>query len=146
MAKLTRNALAAVGVVALVLASGFVYYYEAYYLPQRPACDPIAPGSISRTQLSSVTFGAVTEYKLPSQGRWPNAVTTAPDGSVWFAEEEIPGVGHLYPGNGTLVEYAWPGYATPSPRTACTLPARRGSRSGTAGSGSPTSMGMRSLG
>ncbi|MDE1858501.1 MAG: hypothetical protein KGI26_05505 [Thaumarchaeota archaeon] len=115
MAKLTRSALAAVGLVALVVASGFGYYYEAYYLPQQPACDPVVPGSISRTQVSSVTFGAVTEYKLPSQGRWPNAVTAAPDGSVWFAEEEIPGVGHLYPGNGTLVEYAWPGYATPKP-------------------------------
>jgi streptogramin lyase len=31
----------------------------------------------------------------------------APDGSVWFGEEAVPGVGHLYP-NGTLVEYAWP--------------------------------------
>ncbi len=115
MPKLTRNALAAVGLLVIVAVAGFAYYYETYYATPTAQCDPIAPGSISRSHVTSTTFGGVTEYKLPSQGRWPNAITTAPDGSVWFAEEETPGVAHLYPGNGTLVEYAWPGYPTPQP-------------------------------
>lgn len=112
MPTLTRKALAAVAVLVLVVVAGTAYY-ETYYYPPQPQCLPIKPGTISRTQVSSTSFGGVTEYSLPSQGRWPNAVTTAPDGSVWFAEEETPGVARLYPGNGTLVEYAWPGYPTP---------------------------------
>ena len=113
MATPTWKALAAAIVIVLVVVSSFAYY-EFYYLPQEQ-CDPLHPGSAVKSQLSSTTFGPVTEYRLPSQGRWPNAVTTAPDGSVWLAEEEITGVAHLYPGNGTLVEYAWPGYPTPRP-------------------------------
>ncbi|MDG6901997.1 MAG: hypothetical protein JRM80_08555 [Nitrososphaerota archaeon] len=109
---LTRSAALAVAVLAIVLVSGFAFYYGSY-LPSQPQCDPVAPGSVLRSQVTSTTFGGVTEYKLPSQGRWPNAIATAPDGSVWFAEEEVPGVAHLYPINGTLVEYAWPGYPVP---------------------------------
>lgn len=101
--------------LAILAVAAFGYYYEAYYAAPRPQCDPVSPGSISRSHVASTTFGGVTEYRLPSQGRWPNAITTAPDGSVWFAEEETPGVAHLYPWNGTLVEYAWPGYPTPEP-------------------------------
>jgi streptogramin lyase len=113
MRTLTNGRLAAVAVVVILIGAGFAYYYQVYSAPPQPQCDPIAPGTISRTHLTSTTFGGVTEYRLPSQGRWPNAITAAPDGSVWFAEEEIPGVAHLYPANGTLVEYAWPGYPTP---------------------------------
>lgn len=60
-----------------------------------------------KSQLHPTQFGPVTEYALPSPVRSPNAITTSPDGSVWFGEEAVPGVGHLYP-NGTLVEYPWP--------------------------------------
>jgi streptogramin lyase len=31
----------------------------------------------------------------------------ATDGSVWFGEQALPGMGHLF-SNGTLIEYAWP--------------------------------------
>jgi len=55
-------------------------------------------------QLSNVTFGAVTEFVLPSRYTSPNAITVAPDGSVWFGENGMPGLGHLFP-NGTLTEY-----------------------------------------
>jgi streptogramin lyase len=105
--------IAAAVVLALVVAAG-VAYYETYQV-EPGGCLPLKPGSITRSQVSKTTFGAITEYKLPSQDRWPNAVITSPDGSVWFAEQEVPGVAHFYPGNGTLVEYAWPGYAAPVP-------------------------------
>jgi streptogramin lyase len=109
---LMRNVAAGV-VIALVVVAAVTYY--ALNQSAQPQCDPVAPGTIVRSHVTSITFGGVTEYRLPSQGRWPNAITVAPDGSVWFAEEEIPGVAHLYPDNGTLVEYAWPGYPTPQP-------------------------------
>jgi virginiamycin B lyase len=60
-----------------------------------------------------VKFGAVKKFRIPN-GRSPNAITVAPDGSVWFGEQALPGVGHLYP-NGTLVEYQWPFQYASSP-------------------------------
>jgi len=60
-----------------------------------------------RSQLRPLTFGAVTKFLLPSPGRSPNAITVAHDGSVWFGEMALPGVGHLF-SNGTLIEYQWP--------------------------------------
>lgn len=110
----TRIVVGAV-VVLVILGIGSFAVYETYYPPQGSQCAPIQGGKLARSHLTSVTFGGVTEYALPGQGRWPNAIATAPDGSVWFAEQEVPGVAHLYPNNGTLVEYAWPGYATPKP-------------------------------
>lgn len=63
---------------------------------------------VTRTNLSSlVRFDAITEYPLPNPNRMPNAVTVAPDGSVWFGEQTVPGVAHLM-SNGTLTEYEWP--------------------------------------
>jgi streptogramin lyase len=62
---------------------------------------------IFRSKLTSITFGSVTKFSLPSPLRAPNAVTVASDGSVWFGEQGLPGVGHLFQ-NGTLVEYQWP--------------------------------------
>jgi virginiamycin B lyase len=66
-------------------------------------------------------FGGVTEFALPTPLRAPNAPTVAPDGSVWFAETSVAGLAHFYPGNRTLVEYAWPfDYpAPPSPGGIC---------------------------
>lgn len=72
-----------------------------------------------KSLLSPVTFGAVTKFALPSPGREPNAIAVAPDGSVWFGELALPGVGHLFP-NGTLIEYQWP-FDRPSPGGDCSL-------------------------
>lgn len=71
-------------------------------------CIPVAanPKPV-KSQLPSVTFGAVTKFALPTPGRSSNAIAAAPDGSVWFGEQALPGLGHLFP-NGTLVEYQWP--------------------------------------
>lgn len=76
--------------------------------PSTSTCQPPLGGrSILKSQLKSITFGAVTKFALPSPVRSPNAITVAPDGSVWFGEQAVPGVAHLYL-NGTLIEYAWP--------------------------------------
>jgi streptogramin lyase len=62
--------------------------------------------TILRSTLTERQFGGVWKYQLP-QGRFPNAILVATDGSVWFGEQNLPGIGHLYP-NTTLVEYKWP--------------------------------------
>jgi len=67
-------------------------------------------------QLTPTTFNAVTEYTL-SPNRTPGGFAVSPDGSVWFGEWGLPGVGHLFP-NGTLTEYRWP-YADTSVISEC---------------------------
>lgn len=57
-------------------------------------------------RLTPSTFNAVTEFTL-SPNRTPGGFAVAPDGSVWFGEWGLPGVGHLSP-NGSLTEYRWP--------------------------------------
>jgi virginiamycin B lyase len=59
-----------------------------------------------------VHFDAITKFRLPAN-KFPNGIITAPDGSVWFGEQDVPGVAHLYP-NGTMVEFAWPVTYSPS--------------------------------
>jgi streptogramin lyase len=63
-------------------------------------------GPIHKTQLKPTRFGSITLFALPKPERLPNAVYASSDGSVWFGEWAVPGVGHLYP-NGTLIEYSW---------------------------------------
>ena len=56
-----------------------------------------------QSDLQSVQFGGVRKFMLP-RGRTPNAIMVASDGFVWFGEQALPGLGHLYD-NGTWVEY-----------------------------------------
>jgi len=65
-----------------------------------------------KSQTSSVHFEAITRYSLPAPTRDPNAIMAARDGSVWFGEQGLPGIGHLFQ-NGTLLEYPWPTQYTP---------------------------------
>jgi virginiamycin B lyase len=92
--------------IGLLLGASLVYFFvvEGGF---STGTAPLGGKGILESQLRTASFGAVTQYALPSPVRSPNAITVAPDGSVWFGEEAVPGVGHLYP-NGTLVEYAWP--------------------------------------
>ncbi len=101
----SRRVLTAVVVLVLVVASSSV----GYFLLQnsRRDCDVLSGRAILKSQLSPRQSGAVTTYPLPGPDRIPNGVAVAPDGSVWFGEQGVPGLGHLYQ-NGTLVEYAWP--------------------------------------
>jgi streptogramin lyase len=108
------KALAALAVLSMVVVASIAVY--EFYLTSPPGpCTSVRGGGVLRSQVSEASFGGVTEYRLPAPDRWPNAVTTAPDGSVWFAEQEAPGVGHLFPANGTLVEYGFSGYPNPKP-------------------------------
>ena len=72
----------------------------------------LGSATVSRFNLASVHFGAVTKFRLPNNG-FPNGITVAPDGSVWFGEQNVPGLAHLYE-NGTMIEYAWPVTYSPS--------------------------------
>ena len=110
---MTGRAVIAVAVV-VVLAVSSAAAYELYYAAP-VSCQPVRPGEALKSQLPETRFGGVTEYALPPPVRLPDAITNASDGSVWFAEQEVPGVAHFFPANGTLVEYAWPGYAVPKP-------------------------------
>jgi len=73
------------------------------------SCAPTLGGASElRSTLTPTNITAITEWQLPEPLRYANAVITAPDGSVWFGEQSVPGVAHFFPSNGTLVEYAWP--------------------------------------
>ena len=110
----TGKAIAVVAVVVLIAVSSFAIY-EVYYATPSAPCQTIEGGGVLRTQLGGTTFGAVTEYALPGPNRWANAIANGTDGSIWLAEQEVPGVAHFFPANRTLVEYSWPGYPAPKP-------------------------------
>ena len=116
------TAVAAVAALMIIATSAFVVYEttltgtsETTHTTTSITCQIVKGGSTLRSQLTPTAFGGVTEYTLPGRDRWPNAITNASDGSIWFAEQELPGVGHFFPDNGTLVEYAWPGLGTAKP-------------------------------
>lgn len=123
----TRLAILAIIIAAIIVVASFEVY-ETYSAPST-GCLSIPGGSVVRSQTTKSTFGAVTEFNIPGLDRYASALTVAADGSVWFAEEGVPGVAHLYPNNGTLVEYAWKGYHKPIPAEFCGPPV---SSSGTA--------------
>jgi len=107
--NLRKTLLAPAIILIIIVASvGGLYVYQQ--LNPSPSCaNPLGSAKILRTQLPPpTTIGGVTEFALPSPLRAPNGVTVAPDGSVWFGEQSVAGVAHLYPGNRTLVEYGWP--------------------------------------
>jgi streptogramin lyase len=115
-----RAVLASAIVLLIIVASvgGFYLYKQLNPAPSTPptCAAPLGGAKILRTQLApATTLGGVTEYALPTPLREPNAPTVAPDGSVWFTEQSVVALAHFYPGNRTLVEYAWPyNYTTPS--------------------------------
>jgi streptogramin lyase len=101
---LVRRNLVLLAGVCIVLVIGGSLAANYYFFNSRYPCGP--QSMAQKTQVSSVSFDAVTKFNLP-QNRSPNAITTASDGSVWFGELGTPGVAHLYPNNGTLIEYRW---------------------------------------
>lgn len=108
---IARRVAITVALAVLLGIAGFATYY--FVLAPKGPCMTLGGNGRLRSNLSSSTFGALTEYRLPAPSRLPNAIAVAPDGSVWFGEQSVPGVGHLYV-NGTLVEYPWPSAAHPS--------------------------------
>jgi virginiamycin B lyase len=99
-----RKVLFALGFVTLLSVS---LLYLSFLLPIALSCgEKIGLASVSKSNLLSVHFNGITKFRLPS-GKFPNGIFRASDGSVWFGEQDVPGIAHLYP-NGTMVEYAWP--------------------------------------
>jgi virginiamycin B lyase len=105
----------AIILLIIVASVGGIYAYQQ--LNPAPSCaDPLGGAKVLRTQLApATTIGGVTEFALPTPIRDPNAPAIAPDGSVWFGEQSAAALGHFYPGNRTLVEYAWPYHYTAPP-------------------------------
>jgi len=110
-----KRSIVATLLIGAVVISGFVVY-ESYVVqtPTRTQCLSLRGGTHVASQVTNKTFDAVTEYALPGNDTWPSAITADTDGSIWFVEQAVPGVAHLFPWNGTMVEYAWPGYQTPT--------------------------------
>jgi streptogramin lyase len=96
--------LLAVGILAALIAG----IYVALFYGSNP--NPCSLSGIkwgTTEELHSKNFGHITLYLLPAPNRMPNSILPMQDGSVWFGEPALPGLGHLFP-NGTLVEYPFP--------------------------------------
>ncbi len=96
-------------VVVLLTAISIGGISALYLTSLSGGCPAVLGQAVTRGELTPTTQGAVASYSLPSPYRSPNGISVAPDGSIWFGEQAVPGIGHLYPNNGTLVEYAFPG-------------------------------------
>lgn len=97
--------------VVVLVAAGAVGAYLAF-TPTGP-CLPNRASETTTSGLKVSAFGAVTEYALPGSSVWANGIMAAPDGSVWFGEQGVPGVARLVPGSDTLVQYKWACYGAP---------------------------------
>ncbi len=116
MSRKSRKGLLAPAIILLIIVASVGGFYVYQKLNPAPSCAlPLGSAKVLKTQLAPpATIGGVTEFALPSPLRAPNGVTVAPDGSVWFGEQSAAALAHFYPGNRTLVEYAWP-YNYPAP-------------------------------
>jgi streptogramin lyase len=100
----------AIGFAALLSAS---LLYVAFLFTTPPSCGTkLGPATVSQFKLPSLHFNGVTKFRLPGD-EFPNGITVASDGSVWFGEQNVPGVVHLFE-NGTMIQYAWPINYSPS--------------------------------
>jgi streptogramin lyase len=103
-----ERALGAVALLALVVVAGLVAYNQ-YYVQGK--CKPTKASQTTFGPLKSASFGAVTEYAIPA-GRLANGIMVDSDGSIWFGEQSLPGLGHYVPSTGMLTEFQWPCYPT----------------------------------
>lgn len=90
-------------VAAIIISAVFGYSYSI-------ATQPKVPSSVVPivNRIESSSFGQITEFKLPTPDRWPNAPYVDKDGSIWFGEWGLPGIAHFLPWNMTLIEYPIP--------------------------------------
>ena len=51
--------------------------------------------------------GTVTEYNLPTDEAWPDAIATGPNGNFWFIEDDSDQIGRITP-TGGVSEFALP--------------------------------------
>jgi len=102
---------------ALLVAFGFVVLLSASllyisFVPFSSCGKTVGQAKVSKFDLLNQHFDGVTKFRLPGD-KFPNGITALSDGSVWFGEQNVPGLAHLY-SNGTMLEYAWPFTYTPS--------------------------------
>ena len=109
-----RRALLAMAVVVVAFSASLLYLFFPLHSVSvvTPCGERLGPAIVSEFNLPSVHFGAVTKFRLPGD-KSPNGIVASPDGSVWFGEQNVPGLAHLYP-NGSMIEYAWPVSYSPS--------------------------------
>lgn len=110
-----RRSVLAVAIALIVGAASLSAYYFLG-ASGKNQCLPLGGQGVLEGHAARTSWGAITKFLLPSPSRWPNAIIAAPDGSVWFGEQAVPGVGHLLQ-DGGLTEYAWP--ATKEELSAC---------------------------
>jgi streptogramin lyase len=94
----------------LVLISASLLYLS--FVPFSSCGKMVGLTKVSKFDLPNQHFDAVTKFRLPGD-EFPNGITALSDGSVWFGEQNVPGLAHLY-SNGTMLEYAWPFTYSPS--------------------------------
>lgn len=102
----------------LLIAGIAVLYLYIGELSSEGGCNPLGGKLYKKSYIKAEEYGAITRYNLPSPLRAPNAITVDKDGSVWFGEWTVPGIGHLFR-NGTLVEYAIPVKRSITTSTTC---------------------------
>jgi len=95
--------------ISLLVLLSFAGVFAIFRSAPASGCPSFLGSPVVKSELASRSFGAVTTFALPAPERWPNGIAVSPDGSVWFAEEAVPALAHLYVTNRTLVEYSFPG-------------------------------------
>jgi len=122
MALSKRYLIAAI--IALVVAISGISYFSSLGstvfgvkgLPTESstaiACGLSSGVQSGESRLTSTAFGAVTKFALPLPERDPNGIISESDGSVWFGEEALPGVAHLF----AFVSFPQTGYERLRPR------------------------------
>jgi len=103
------------GIYALSLVlilTGLLTYLSFTYLTVSSCGAEIGYATLTKSNLPSMHFNGITKFHLKDD-RFPNGLVVSSDGSVWFGEQDVPGLGHLYP-NGTIFEYTWPITYAPS--------------------------------
>src|SRR5260370_32031063 len=61
--------------------------------------------------------GAVTGWHIPPRWRFPTAITTGPDGNLWFTEHDAHNIGRITPA-GAITEFGIPSGGRPYAITA----------------------------
>lgn len=109
--------------VIVLFVSETLLFYFAFSTFYQQSIDNVCESPISygtKTNVQIVSSGNVQNFMLPP-ARYPNGIVFDKDGSVWFGEEGLPGIAHLFM-NGTLFEFKFPGQYTKSKLTGrCTI-------------------------
>ena len=70
----------------------------------------LRPSALSVLVLAAAAIGraqSITEYPVPSASQHPGAITTGPDGNLWFTEGPVGAIGRITP-DGVITEFPLP--------------------------------------